>query len=184
MPEEQEPVHHLIQEAVEAEEVDQPDRHGKAGAKIRSIAILIASVAALITSIGAFFRPQDHSVQQASYEELSKSITAAYEEQQKNHDDIVALRTYLADRSGEMFILPSQLAENIVTDAGPSHGPLVLKPFITKPPSSRDAGASQTSSMMSTLVAASAQPLPEVQPFVKHPPAAFNQILVNARSVK
>lgn len=93
-----------------AEEEERRESHsliGRAGGFMRSSAILIASVVALLTSAGAFFKPQDHSVTQASYEELSKSLQALTDQQQKNHDDLVALRAYMVMRANDQYYVPN-----------------------------------------------------------------------------
>jgi hypothetical protein len=63
--------------------------------RLKSLGTLIAAVAALVTAVGAYFKPQDHTVNKASYEELSKVIKELSDESDKNHDDIVALRGYV-----------------------------------------------------------------------------------------
>jgi len=63
--------------------------------RLKYLGTLVAAVAALVTALGAYFKPQDHSVNKASYEELSKVIKDLSDESDKNHDDIVALRGYV-----------------------------------------------------------------------------------------
>jgi hypothetical protein len=62
---------------------------------LRSWATLIASVAGLVTAIGAVFKPQDHTVTQESYEALSQEVHDLVDQQAAEHDDLVALRAYL-----------------------------------------------------------------------------------------
>lgn len=63
--------------------------------KLKSLANVIATVAALVVGIGGFFKPQDQSVTKAAYQELSTAVKKLSEDNAKNHDDIVALRAYL-----------------------------------------------------------------------------------------
>ena len=74
--------------------------------RLKSLGTLVAAVAALVTATGAYFKPQDHSVNKASYEELSKVIKDLSDESDKNHDDIVALRGYLEGVSRNSGPLP------------------------------------------------------------------------------
>ena len=63
--------------------------------RIKSLGALVMAIAALVTATGAWFKPQDHSVNKASYEELSKTIKELSDQGDKNHDDVVALRGYV-----------------------------------------------------------------------------------------
>lgn len=158
---------HLIAGA--AEEADRESHVGSKGSVIRSWAIMIASFAALITSLGAILKPQSHTVTEVSHDELTKSIQAIADQQQKTHDDLVALRTYIADRSGEVFVLPSQAA----TPTGSSSSAVILKPLVRPSPS--------TSVGTAPLVPASSLPPPEIHQFNKiNPPTPFASVLTKA----
>lgn len=87
--------------------------------KIRSMAALILACASLLATLGTFIKTCDHSVTENSYNTLSDSIKTLNENQQKNHDDLVALHGYLD---------------------GLTHAPLVAPPI----PPSVDAGATIT----------------------------------------
>lgn len=63
--------------------------------RLKSLGTLIAAIAALVTATGAYFKPQDHSVNKASYEEITKTLKEMSDQTDKNHDDIVALRGYM-----------------------------------------------------------------------------------------
>jgi len=84
--------------------------------RLKYLGTLVAALAALVTALGAYFKPQDHSVNKASYEELSKVIKDLSDESDRNHDDIVALRGYLegqlARNAAPMPVTPA------LTDAG------------------------------------------------------------------
>jgi len=87
----------------------------------------IAAVAALITAMGAFFKPQDHSVTKTAYDTLSASITQIAEGQKRDHDDVVALRGYLdgLTRAG-VPQSPAPIASSAepAAPAAPRHGRL------------------------------------------------------------
>lgn len=155
---------HLVAEAAEAgdresHEVPITSR----GSLIRSWAILVASLAGLATAIGAWVKPQDHTVAQQSYEELAKRLDAVADQQQKTHDDLVAMRTYMAQKSGEVFVLPSQSTQ---TTEG-----TVLRPLVRTSPSAS-----------SPLVPAASVKPPDIQPFVRaEPPPSFDHVLQRAK---
>jgi len=68
---------------------------------IRSYAALLTAVAAVAT---AFLKPQDHSVAKAGYGELSKAVDELSAQTKANHDDLVALRGYVAAKDGELLM--------------------------------------------------------------------------------
>jgi len=165
--------HHLVADAADAaEEADRESHAPSRGANIRSWAIMVASIAALLTSVGAIFKPQDHSVTQQGYEEITKSLQAVTTQQQQTHDDLIALRTYVADRNGEVFALPSQAAGG---GGAASSAPLILKPLIRPAPSASSIGPMP-------LIPASTQPPPELHPFIKGtPPPTFDKVLTASK---
>lgn len=62
---------------------------------LKGWAALIASIAALVTAIGALMKPPEEPAAKASYETLSKAVEDNSKQAAQNHDDIVALRNYL-----------------------------------------------------------------------------------------
>jgi hypothetical protein len=76
----------------ETSSVEPKDVHSS---RIKSVATLVAAITALITALGAYMKPQDNSVNKESYETLSGIIVQLSEQNQKNHDDITALRGYV-----------------------------------------------------------------------------------------
>lgn len=62
---------------------------------LKGWAAIIASVAALVTAIGAFLKPPQEPAAKAAYETLSSAVKSNSEEIAKNHDDILALRNYM-----------------------------------------------------------------------------------------
>jgi hypothetical protein len=139
------------------------------GAMIRSWAILLASISACITAFATWAKPQDHSVTQQSYEELSKRLESMQDQQQKSHDDIVAMRAYLSQRNGEVFVLPSQAAQ-AAAEAVDAGAPILLRPLVRTSPSASAA----------LMPAASVQP-PAIHTFVRaDPPPSFDNVLRNS----
>lgn len=112
----------LIVEASENEREPKSPKSSLAST-IKSWAVLIASLAALATALGAIFKPQDHTVTQTSYEQLSKTMQKIEDQGQANHDDIVSIRQYLADQNKQVVDLPSQAAT-----------PPTLRPLVRPPP--------------------------------------------------
>lgn len=167
----------LIVEAAEGDRESKPPR-SSLPSTLKSTGVLIASLAALATSLGAIFKPQDHSVTQESYTELSKGITSLTEQSQKNHDDIVALRTYMSTKNGDTIVLPSQIIEPVVIPSGGGGGgspapstsaTAALRPLI------RDAGA------VVVVTAANTAKPPEVHDFRSYDPPSFDRVLMNAK---
>ncbi len=88
--------------------------------RIRSWANVIATSAALITAFGALFRPQDMTVNKASYDELKKAVEQLSVDNAKNHDDIVSMRSYMEGARATGFV-PIQTSVDAGTqDAGPA----------------------------------------------------------------
>jgi hypothetical protein len=67
----------------------------KKPSKMRDLATLISAVTAMIVAIGSYFRPQDHTVTQKSYETCVDGIAKIQDAEQKNHDDIANLRGFV-----------------------------------------------------------------------------------------
>ena len=83
---------HLVEAA--ADEAERESRSGSGGSKIRSWAVLVAAAGALLTSLAAILKPQDHTVSQTSYEEVSKAFQRLSDQSQLNHDDIRCWRCF------------------------------------------------------------------------------------------
>ena len=118
----------------------------------------ITAAAALLASVGALAKPQDHSVTKSAYDTLSVGIKQVADEQRRDHDDVVALRGYLEGLTREKVILSPA-----VTD-------------VAKPPESshrRSGGARRPAAVMvSPVVAKKPEPVqqaPELQ--IPEPPA-------------
>jgi hypothetical protein len=92
---------------------------------IKHVTALVAALAALITSIAAIVKPQDDSMTNRSYGELRKAVQDLTTATTQNHDDVIALRSYLLGyanaTSGQGPTPPSPSpspSPSIVVDAG------------------------------------------------------------------
>ena len=72
-----------------------PSRKSGFVTRTKSLATLIAAITAMVIACGSLVKPQDHSVAKKSYEELTKAVEDLDKAEDKNHDDIVALRAFL-----------------------------------------------------------------------------------------
>lgn len=81
--------------------------------RIRSWAALLTAVAGLAA---VFLKPENHDATKAGYKELSAAIDKLSAQTATNHDDLVALRGYVAAKEGELLIAPPPVVA--VVDAG------------------------------------------------------------------
>ena len=70
---------------------------------LRSWAALLTAVAGLAA---VFLKPENHDAAKAGYKELSSAIDKLSAQTSVNHDDLVALRGYVAAKEGELLIAP------------------------------------------------------------------------------
>jgi hypothetical protein len=131
--------------------------------RLKSLGTLIASVAALVTATGAYFKPQDHSVNKATYEELTKSIKELSDVSEKNHDDIVALRGYV---EGQASKNSGPFPVTVQSDAG--------SPALGR---SGDAGAT----VAFVQVPSSRPPPPVLAPPRPPPPQSFDTLVKQSK---
>lgn len=174
-----------VAEAVEKNDSDPPStsRPPPPGAppskakQVKALIHLITSITALIAALGAFLKTCDHSMTENSYNTLSESIKTITENQQKTHDDLVALHGYLDGLTHAPLVPATALATSAPTvDAGgPASSASALTPFHPAPtntiaaaPVPRDAGL--------ITFAIQAPPLPSVQSTkAAAPPPPFAQ---------
>jgi len=176
-----------------AEAADRESHAPTRGSQIRSWAIFIAAIASFFTAIAAYVKPEDRSVTKQSYEELSTALSAMADQNQKNHDDIVALRTYLADKNGEMFVLPSQGASppvaplpSFVTphlglDAGAPHWSIRLEDDAGAPPRLYTLRLGDAGSPSTLAVVTDSKPLPTLHPFDRTKIRTFDEVMRDAK---
>ena len=73
-------------------------------AKMQRLTTFLASLAALLTAVGALIKSCDHSVTENAYATLAKGMQQVQSATEQNHQDLVALHSYLAaptDRDGD-----------------------------------------------------------------------------------
>ena len=102
MPEHQDPAEAVAAAAEAIEKLTEDDKTNKTPSvgpfsdhKLRSLAALILASTSLLATLGTFIKTCDHSVTQNAYETLSQGIQKAQDDQRQNHEDIVAIRSYL-----------------------------------------------------------------------------------------
>jgi hypothetical protein len=69
--------------------------------KLRTWTALIVAVTGLATAV---WKPQSHDAEKAGYKELSAAIDKLSAEAAANHDDVTALRGYVAAKEGEVLL--------------------------------------------------------------------------------
>jgi hypothetical protein len=104
---------------------------------------VIAAMAALVTALGAFFKPPDHSVTKTAYDTISVGMKQIADEQRLDHDDIVKLRGYLEGLAHDSF--STKISASLLSVESPKvvrpkiiHKPVVVAPhppvMDTEPP--------------------------------------------------
>ncbi len=88
--------------------------------RLKSLGTLVAAMAALVAAIGSWFKPQDQSVNKASYEALSASMKDLSDQVDKDHDEIVALRGYTEGALRMVSAPASSVSAAGTKDAGQS----------------------------------------------------------------
>lgn len=71
------------------------DSRNTLSSKIKSVATLVAAIAALVTSVGVYFKPPDTAAAQKSYEVLISEIKTLHSENERQHDMIMSMRSLL-----------------------------------------------------------------------------------------
>jgi len=87
---------------------------------LKGWATVIAALAALITAIGSWYKPQDTTVEKNAYETLSTSIAKLSDEEQKSHEDVANLRGYLDGISRAPLLVPA----DVEPTSSPSPSPM------------------------------------------------------------
>lgn len=80
--------------------------------RLRSWSNIIATAGALFIGCMAFFKAPDETANKAVYQELKTAIEENSEQIQKNHDDIMILKSFMVHQSNNVFE---------PFDAGPIH---------------------------------------------------------------
>lgn len=63
--------------------------------RIRSSVKTAAAFIAVITAVASWLKPQDNTATKASYDVLSKEVKILSDQSVKNHDDLVAIKSYV-----------------------------------------------------------------------------------------
>ena len=62
---------------------------------LKNMTALIIAITALVAACSSFFKPRDDRATEPSYETINKSLKDLSDENQRQHDDLVALRAYI-----------------------------------------------------------------------------------------
>jgi hypothetical protein len=62
---------------------------------LKNMTALIIAITALVAACSSFFKPRDDRATETSYEAISKSLKDLSDENERQHDDLVALRAYI-----------------------------------------------------------------------------------------
>lgn len=156
-------------------------------ARARAWGTVIAAVGGLLTAAAAILKPRDDSATKASYVALAGGLEKLGAETTQNHDDLVALRGYLAAKEGAPVLslaLPG-LAPSVV-DAGAPRAALapLVRPTKTPPKVVRLSDVVVVGALGS--VGAGAPPTPAAPPEVHPAPApmkaeSFDEVLKSAK---
>jgi hypothetical protein len=139
--------------------------HDAKTARLKSIATIVASLAALVTALGAYFKPTDHSVTKSSYEELTSVLKGISDQVDKDHEDLTELRGYV---------------EGVI--AGKSIPATVVQPVAGALPATSASVAKPAVSMTPTvIIQAPSRPAATV---AKAPPVGFDTVMQRASSKK
>ncbi len=84
---------------------------------------LLTALAAVLVALAALLRPQDHTVTKNSYEATTAGIAKVEDEIRKNHEDIVALRSYIDGVMHQSVSLPTEAAPAASPSPSPSAVP-------------------------------------------------------------
>jgi hypothetical protein len=118
---------------------------------LKNMTALIIAVTALIAACSSFFKPRDDRATEASYETIGQSLKDLSDENERQHDDLVALRAYI---------------DGVVHGAMPSSGAGYGTGTSTTP----DAGASLDASSYVSRTSVPTLPTPVVARTLADPP--------------
>ncbi len=178
MPEDKEPAEavHAAAEAIEKMTESDKSKTPSVGPfsdhKIRSLAALVLAATSLLATLGTFIKTCDHSVTENAYETLSQGIQKAQDDQRQNHEDIVAIRSYLEGLS-RAPLLPSIGDAGVVVLPVPSTSASAiptLRPLVRPLPTTTAAVALPNDGGLVTFAIQSPE-LPTPPPVHSAPPA-------------
>lgn len=134
---------------------------------IKEYVALITALTALVAGVAAVVKPQDESGTKASYETLSKALQEATEASAQNHDDIVALRSYIEG------VMAHQKGAPVATKAVGNRPRVRAGAVAAKPPSVAPDMATLT--LDPNLAPHPVEPGPLLDPEVEAPPVLHNR---------
>jgi hypothetical protein len=151
--------------------------------RLSALGALVIAVGGIITT---FVKPQDHTADKAAYQEITKAIEQLNAQDKADHDDIVALRTYVALKEGQpLFSAPVPTASSTATPTRPVKPKSVT--MTVRAPSPAAAAALLAQGPPPPAAAGSAvtlfdEDLPPVhpEPAAVHPPA-YDSVVKNAK---
>jgi hypothetical protein len=88
--------------------------------KIKAAAGMTAAIIALVTSLWNAFKPQDNTVNKATYEVLSKEIQKVSDQTVKNHDDMLSIKSFFDGFTNRVMNTPIEIPsvnEKALTEA-------------------------------------------------------------------
>jgi len=150
---------------MQEEEIEEKEQESSKLAKIigwiNASKGFITATAALLASVGALAKPQDHSVTKTAYDTLSSGIKEISDEQKRDHDDVVALRGYLEGLTREKITLSQAVAP-----------PVIVKPDLHK----KAGGSRHPASVAPTQEPVIPTPIASAQKPVPEPPLVHQEV--------
>ena len=115
----------------------------------------IMAMAALVVAIGSMLKPPDTKVTKATYDELSSAVEQIAKDVEANHDDMTALRAWIAGRDG--LDIPNQVLTPNVQQEQPSQS---VPRGVQRIQTSSGAGQRQVAARVAASMLSAAPPAP------------------------
>ena|ERR1700690_3883932 len=155
-------------------------------ARARAWGTVIAAVGGLVTAFAAILKPRDDSATKASYVALSTGLEKVAAETSQNHDDLAALRGYLAAKEGSPVL--SLALPGVATTTADAGAPTGLVPLVrpTKAAAAKPKVIHLSDVVVLGNVGAASPPTPSEPPEVHPAPApvkaaSFDEVLKSAK---
>lgn len=124
-------------------------------ARVMSVKELILAVTGLLIALASILKPQSNATARASYDELSRAVYEIGAATERNHDDVVAIRSYLAAMNGHP--VPATSYVPVVLPSS-----LLPRPSASVPPSTSSTSPAPTAFIAVVPVAAASHSAPPV----------------------
>ena len=88
--------------------------------KVPSFVRTAAAFIAVATAIGSWLKPQDNTATKASYDTLSQEVKTLSDQTVKNHDDMIAIKSYLDGFTNRVLNEPVEIPsvnEKVLSEA-------------------------------------------------------------------